>query len=221
MKRLSAVFLMSDASGQKTCDLARQAGIDLGAVFVNDADALERVFAKSHDLLLSFGTGVIVPAQILAMPGLLALNVHAASPQYPGRDPHHFAVYDGAAQYGATMHYMTQSVDAGPIIGTELFDVPAGISPSELLDLANEAGWKLIKRFFDAYKAQGAPAPLDGLSWGKRKSTRKMFLEMCRIDTSMPKEEIARRYKATAMPGYRNLYVDLHGYRFRIEAPAE
>jgi methionyl-tRNA formyltransferase len=221
MKRLNAVFLMSVASGQRACDLARQAGVDLDVVFVNDVDALERAFSIRHDLLLSFGTGVIVPARILAMPGLLALNVHAASPQYPGRDPHHFAVYDGATQYGATMHYMTQSVDAGPIVDTELFDVPAGVTPSGLLDLANEAGWKLIKRFFAAYKnAQGAPGPLDGLSWGQRKSTRKMFLEMCRIDPSMPKEEITRRYKATAMPGYRNLYVDLHGYRFRIEEPA-
>lgn len=217
MKHLSAVFLMSDASGQRVCDLARQAGFDVDAVFVNDLDALERVFAKRHNLMLSFGTGVIVPAWILAMPGLLAVNVHAASPQYPGRDPHHFAVYDGATYYGATMHYMTQSVDDGPIIDTELLDVPAGVTPSDLLDLANEAGWKLIKRFFAAYQAQGAPVPLDGLSWGMRKSTRKMFLEMCRIDPSMPKEEIERRYKATAMPGYRNLYVDLHGYRFRIE----
>ncbi len=220
MKRLSAVFLMSDASGHRICDLAKQACVDLDAVFVNDLDALERTFSMRHDLLLSFGTGVIVPAWILEMTGLLAANVHAASPQYPGRDPHHFAVYDGATQYGATMHYMTQSVDAGPIIDVEFFNVPTTVSPFALLDLANEAGWKLIGRFFTAYQSEGAPVPLGGHAWGKSKSTRKMFLEMCRIDPSMPQEEIDRRYRATAMPGYRNLYVDLHGYRFRIEDPA-
>lgn len=220
MKRLSAVFLMSDASRNRIFDLVKQACVDLDVVFVNDSNALERAFTMRHDLLLSFGTGVIVPAWILEMTNLLAVNVHAASPQYPGRDPHHFAVYDGATQYGATMHYMTQSVDAGPIIDVEFFDVPTTVSPFALLDLANEAGWKLISRFFTAYQSEGAPVPLDGHAWGKRKSTRKMFLEMCRIDPSMPQEEIDRRYRATAMPGYRNLYVDLHGYRFRIEDSA-
>lgn len=221
MRRVSAVLLMPEVSGIKSRDLAIQAGVDLDVVIVNDLDALERAFSTQHDLLLSFSTGVIVPARILEMPNLLALNVHAASPQYPGRDPHHFAVYDEAKQYGATMHYMVQSVDAGPIVDVKLFDVPSAVTPSGLLELANEAGWQLIQRFFKRYAELGAPHPLDGMAWGERKSTRKMFLELCRIEPAMPKEEIERRKKATAMPGYRNLYIDIHGYRFRIEEPAK
>jgi hypothetical protein len=37
----------------------------------------------------------------------------------------------------------------------------------------------------------------------------------------MPKEEIKRRLKATAIPGFRNLYLDLHGHRFRIQDAKE
>lgn len=219
MKCLSTVLLMTEEGGRHACDLAARTGTELDVTIVNDLESLYCSFSTRKDLLLSFGSGVIVPAWILQTPGLLAVNVHAASPNYPGRDPHHFAVYDGATQYGATMHCMTDSVDAGPIIDTELFDVPADITPSELLDLANKAGWKLISRFFKRYRKVEAPAPVADMKWGQRKSTRKMFLDMCRIDPSMPKEEIERRYKATAMPGYRNLYIDLHGYRFRIEEP--
>ena len=217
MKKLSAVFLMSDTSGKKAHDLAQEAGIDLDVVILNDLNSLEHAFSTPHNLLLSFGTGVIVPSWILAIPKLLAMNVHPASPRYPGRDPHHFAIYDGAKQYGATIHYMTQKVDAGAITDVELFDVPINISPFKLLELANDAGWKLIDRFFTVYKKQGAPLQLKNISWGSRKSTREMFLEMCRIDLTMSPDEIARRFRSTAMPGYNNLYIDLHGHRYRIE----
>jgi len=217
MKNLSAVFLMSEADGKAAHDLAKKAGVDLDIVILNDLNALEHAFSTPRDLLLSFGTGVIVPPWILAIEGLLALNVHAASPEYPGRDPHHFAVYDGVKQYGATMHYMRQGVDAGAITDVELFDVPTDISPFELLELANDACWKLINRFFSSYKNQCAPFRLDNVVWGSRRSTRKLFLELCRVDFSMSQDEIARRLRATTMPGYKNLYIDLHGFRFRIE----
>ncbi|MCP5268577.1 MAG: hypothetical protein H6943_05990 [Zoogloeaceae bacterium] len=217
MKRLSAVLLMPDEVGQKTCSIAAKEGVALDAVIVNDLPALESAFSIRRELLLSFGTGVIVPSWILDLMGGTALNIHAASPLYPGRDPHHFAVYDGATEYGATMHFMSQNVDAGPIVDVELFQVPAQTTPANLLAQANEAGWLLITRFFERFLDQGAPVPKTGFEWGLRKTTRKMFQELCRIDPSMSKQELERRYRATAMPGFRNLYLDLHGYRFRID----
>lgn len=220
MQRLNTVLLMSKDSGKHAQYLAMEAGIRLDVSIVDNLDALEAAFSTRRDLLLSFGTGVIVPTWILEKPELLALNVHAASPQYPGRDPHHFAIYDGATQYGATMHYMTKNVDAGPIVDVELFDVQPDSTPFDLLNAANKAGWILIKRFFERYDEYGAPKSITDVSWSGYKSTRKMFQELCRIDARMPKVEIERRYKASAMLGYRNLYIDIHGYRFRIEGLA-
>lgn len=222
MKHLSAVLLMSEATGKKTQDLAIKAGVKLDAKVVDELDALQSAFTTRQDLLLSFGTNVIVPEWILKKQGLIACNVHAASPQYPGRDPHHFAIYDQAKQYGATLHYMTHNVDAGSIIDVELFDVELRTTtPSGLLNLAKESAWALIKRFFERYIEYGAPKAMSGMSWGTRKTTRKMFLDLCRINQSMPKEEIERRYRATAMPGYKNLFIDIHGFRFRIDELAE
>lgn len=221
MKHVRAVLLMSSESAQQVCGLARKEGIYLEAAVAGTKPALLEAFSSQQDLLLSFGTSIIVPEAILSVPYLLALNVHAASPLYPGRDPHHFAAYDGATEYGATMHYMTRAVDEGPIVDVELFDVPASVTPSELLARANNAGWSLIARFFERFSEHGAPTPMPGLAWGPRKTTRKMFLELCRIDPAITKEEIKRRLKATAIPGFRNLYLDLHGHRFRIEDAKE
>jgi methionyl-tRNA formyltransferase len=216
MKTLRAVLLMEQNSGAHACQLASAAGITMNAEVVNNMAALSRAFENPPDLLLSFGTSVIVPASFLESPDLLALNVHAASPDYPGRDPHHFAVYDGVKLYGATMHFMTSQVDAGQIVNVRLFDVPAGITPVHLLEMANEAAWALIERLFVMIASGAELQIIPGIFWGQRKTTRKMFLELCRVDSSISKTEFSRRLLATSMPGYDNLYVELHGYRFRM-----
>ena len=218
MKTLHAVLLMSDESGARLCRLANTIGISLKAEVAGDLPTLTRKFDDPQTLLLSFGTSVIVPAPLLEQPGLLALNVHAASPDYPGRDPHHFAVYDGATKYGATVHFMTSKVDAGPIVDMELFDVPTDATPASLLDQANQAAWVLLERLLEKLAGEKALAPLAGASWGTRKTTRKMFIELCRVDASMTVVEFASRLRATSMPGYSNLYMEVHGHRFRIES---
>ena len=168
-------------------------------------------------MLLSFGTGVIVPKSITHLPNITALNIHAASPEYPGRDPHHFAAYLGTRKYGATLHYMTDKVDDGPIVDVELFDIPLDASAALLLEKANEAAIELMKRFFKSYVSKGAPIARGDIVWGANKSTRAKFMELCRIDCDMTETEFLRRLKATTMPGYNNLYIDIHGYRFRLE----
>lgn len=217
MKNLRTVLLMEAESGERTCHLANAAGVTLEAEVVNDLSALNCAFDNSPELLLSFGTSVIVPTPLLDRPGLLALNIHAASPDYPGRDPHHFAVFDGAARYGATMHFMNPKVDAGAIVDVQLFNVPAEVTPSSLLDLANQSAWVLVERFFRKLAEGRVLCPMESVCWGKRKTTRKMFLDLCRVDGNMSEYEFNRRLRATSMPGYNNLYTEVHGYRFRME----
>lgn len=218
MKNLRTVLLMDSNSALRVRQLANLSGIELNAEVVCDQASLFLAFEDPPDLLLSFGTGIIVPERLLGLPGLLAFNVHAASPCYPGRDPHHFAVYDGVTQYGATLHYMTALVDAGQIVDVMLFDVPSEITPLRLLELANEAAWILVGRLFKKLALGETLSPVKGLSWGNRKTTRKMFLELCKVDASMTAVEFARRLRATNMPGYNNLYMELHGYRFHTDS---
>src|SRR5215467_13519659 len=45
-----------------------------------------------------------------------AYNVHPGTPDFPGRDPWHFARYEGRREIGATLHRMTARVDAGEIL---------------------------------------------------------------------------------------------------------
>jgi methionyl-tRNA formyltransferase len=221
MKRVKAVLLMTPSTAKVARLFAESAGIDLDAAVVGDLRALESACNGSTQLLLAFGTGVIVPAHVLALPGLLALNIHGASPDFPGRDPHHFAQYQGVRRYGATLHFMHEAVDAGPIVDLELFDVEQGATPAMLLAGANQEGTVLMQRFFAAYARDVVPRADPSLRWGPRKSRRQDFLELCRVHPDMDEREFLRRLEATSMPGYNNLYMDLHGFRFRLEDRAE
>lgn len=189
------------------------------AVRVDSREDLAAAFEQPQDAVISFGTGVIVPASILARDGLVAVNVHAASPQYPGRDPHHFAVFEDAAEYGATLHYMTRQVDTGPIIDVESFAVPHGARPVDLLRLANEAGFVLLDRLFDALRSTGRPRQVGTGAWANHRYTRAEFLALCRMDCHMPLSELRRRLRAVEMPGHANAYLEVHGNRFRFEGP--
>ncbi len=212
-----AIFLMPDEFAELAHSMGGGCGLNITSIAVNSLAELQSACVQPFDLLLSFGTGVIVPKSIIHLPNITALNIHAASPEYPGRDPHHFAAYQGAKEYGATLHYMTHKVDAGPIVDVELCDVPQEVSAAFLLEKANEAAIELMKRFFMGYASRGAPFPRNDIVWGANKSTRAKFMELCRIDCDMSEAEFLRRLKATTMPGYNNLYINIHGYRFRLD----
>ena len=45
------------------------------------------------------------------------VNIHPSLlPRYPGLDTHKRAIADGAKEHGATLHFVTRDLDAGPVI---------------------------------------------------------------------------------------------------------
>jgi methionyl-tRNA formyltransferase len=215
-------ILASEEAAEKVITIAD--GFDSSWAFkcADSSGALAHHFqTEEYDLLLSYATSVIVPGWILDKPNLIAVNIHAASPQYPGRDPHHFAVYDEATQYGATLHFMTESVDAGPIIDVELFDVPDGVRPIDLLDKGCEAACRLLGKYLAIFLSGKTPASNPDLAWAGKKRSRKDFLELCGIDAGISEEEFEKRQRACQMPGYDNLYTVIQGRRFKMETGLE
>jgi len=166
------------------------------------------------DFLLSFCTNVIVPADVIATLRDRAINIHPAAPDYPGRDPHHFAFIDGVKRYGATAHRMTETVDAGEIYEVEWFDVPEGSAPHDIMQLADAAGLRLAKRVIAAV-GRGETLTANGLEWGTRKTSRNDFKRLCRISPIAHEAEFKRRMAAVANPKYNNAFVNLHGRVFR------
>lgn len=184
--------------------------------FAFNKDQLLQLFERegaSFDYLISFSTSIIVPKDCLQRPNQINLNIHAASPDYPGRDPHHYAIYDGVNTYGATLHFMSERVDDGLIIDVEYFIFEPVIKPLELMKLADESAWILIRRLIQSIN-KGQQLKPNGLEWSGVKRSRSDFNRYCKIDLHMDESEVSRRIKAFHVEGHNNLYTEVCGRKF-------
>ncbi|MDR2416829.1 MAG: GNAT family N-acetyltransferase [Holosporales bacterium] len=170
---------------------------------------------KENDMLLSFGHGDIVPPSVLSL-FKTAINVHPASPAYPGRDAHFYAAYDGVTEYGATAHVMTPKVDDGEILDIELVSVKKDSSGMELLEIANSCAFALMERLFMCEFNKDIRKK--GISWGERKTKRADLPVTCKILSTDSAEEVERKFRAFQKGSpFKNLYIDVYGFRFRFE----
>lgn len=145
--------------------------------------------------LVAFVFPEIVPAGVLQRLGYGAYNFHPGPPEYPGWVPAAFALYDGAVQFGATLHEVTERVDSGTICDVEAFAVPPECDLQGLESLAYTACLRLFERWAEALASPLHPPRLP-LHWGTRKCTRKLFAEMSRIPEGASEEERRRRARA-------------------------
>lgn len=216
---MSYLILTSEGLKERFIQEAIAAGLSMDdLVFAfNKEDLRNRFDDYGHfSFLISFSTSVIIPSEYITISEQVSVNIHAASPNYPGRDPHHYAVYDGAKYYGATLHYMTSKVDAGDIIDVELFDFDNSVKPYELMQMADEAAWKLIQKLFKSISSN-SELPISEYHWSGKKRSRKDFEDFCRIDSSIDKQELQRRVKAFHVDGYTNLFTKIHGMKFHYK----
>jgi methionyl-tRNA formyltransferase len=151
---------------------------------------------RGSSRLIAFGSPVIVPASYLKTLGFGAYNIHPGPPSHPGWAPTCFAVYDGATTLGATAHEMVAKVDAGPIVGTELFDADPGKTTDELREQALVAALYLFKALAPALVTSNQPLPVRPIGWGAVKRTRKDLAAMCRMSRHLDPIESARRIRA-------------------------
>ena len=81
-------------------------------------DVLETVRAWSPDLGVVAAYGKIIPPDLLAVPRLGMINVHASLlPHYRGVAPVHRAVIDGVNETGVTIMRVVEELDAGDMLG--------------------------------------------------------------------------------------------------------
>jgi methionyl-tRNA formyltransferase len=171
--------------------------------------------------LIAFTTGVIVPARILDALGYGAYNFHPGPANYPGWAPAHFALYDGATQFGATAHVMEARVDCGAIVGVESFEIPNGIEVRGLEQMAFVRLAYLFWRMSRDIACSAAPLPLVGISWSGVKSTKRMYAAMCDMPADIQPGEMKRRIRAFH-DDFRGipLTVTLNGIRFQLAGKA-
>jgi methionyl-tRNA formyltransferase len=96
---------------------AQAAGVAvLQPVRIRDDEFLRAVRAMNLDLGVVAAYGKILPDDLLAIPRLGMINVHASLlPEYRGAAPVHRAVIDGRTETGVTIMRVVRELDAGPM----------------------------------------------------------------------------------------------------------
>lgn len=86
-----------------------------------------------------------LPAELLRLPRLGALNVHPSLlPANRGPDPLFWTFYHGDDMTGVTVHLMDETLDTGPVLAQEAIMLPEGISEARLERICAEVGGRLL-----------------------------------------------------------------------------
>lgn len=171
--------------------------------------------------LAAFASPVVVPAKVLNQLGYGAYNFHPGSPRFPGLAPSHFAHYQQATEFGATAHVMAERVDAGAIVGVELFRVPVNATARRLEELAYVHLARIFWLLAKALATQIEPLTELPIRWGGQKSSRRLFAAMCDIPLDISKEEFDRRINAFSDNHFGIVpTISLHGMQFQLMTTA-
>src|SRR4029077_17765717 len=114
---------------------------------IKDPQAIEELRALKPDVIVVVAYGPILPRDVLEIPRLACLNLHASLlPRWRGAAPIQAAVAAGDCETGITVMYMDEGLDTGDILlqrnveilpndtGESLRDRLAQIAPEALLE---------------------------------------------------------------------------------------
>jgi methionyl-tRNA formyltransferase len=166
--RIALIFTHADSPTeeiwfQSVRGLAEQHAIPCETTDINLPENVERVRALAPAFLFSFYYRTMIKTELLALPRLGALNLHGSLlPRYRGRVPVNWAVINGEAETGATLHYMVEKPDAGDIVDQERVGILFTDTAQDVFFKVADAAVTVIARAWPLLQQEKAPRlPMD------------------------------------------------------------
>lgn len=129
---------------------------------------LEAVDAYEPDLIVLAGFLVVIPAAMIAKYRNRIINIHPSlipsfcGTGYYGLKVHEAALARGVKVVGATVHFVDEGTDTGPIILQKAVEVQDGDTPKVLQQrVMEQAEWKILPEAIDLI-AHGKIQVIDG-----------------------------------------------------------
>jgi formyltetrahydrofolate deformylase len=101
-----------------------------------DANAeIQRIFADVHGdtMVLARYMQILSPELCAALAGKIINIHHSFLPSFAGAKPYHQAYTRGVKLIGATCHYVTSELDAGPIVEQDVIRIDHSDSPDDMV----------------------------------------------------------------------------------------
>jgi methionyl-tRNA formyltransferase len=162
---------------------------------IKDRQATEEIRALQPDVIVVMAYGQILPREVLEIPNLACLNLHASPlPRWRGAAPIQAAIAAGDPETAITVMYMAEGLDTGDILLQRRVSVRSNDTGGSLHDrLARIAPEALIEALQLLGKGDAPRIPQDGsLATYAPKLTR----DNGKIDWSAPAEMIERKIRA-------------------------
>src|SRR5438093_2936389 len=162
---------------------------------IKDRQPIEEVCALRPDAIVVMAYGQILPREVLEIPSVACLNLHASLlPRWRGAVPIQAAIAAGDCETGITVMYMAEGLDTGDMLLQRKIDISPTDTGGSLHDrLAQIAPAALIDSLGLLASGTAPRIPQDNdLATYAPKLTR----DDGKIDWSEPAEAIARKIRA-------------------------
>lgn len=168
------------------------------------------------DLFIVVAYGEIMKQDLLDMPKIGCINVHASLlPKYRGAAPIQRAIMNGENETGITIMHMVKKMDAGDIILQKKVTIGHETTAGDLTETLMETGSEcLLKVLADFAKGKETRIPQN-----EEEATYapKLELEDCQIDWNLPAEQIHNLVRgANPNPGAW-CFVNVRGEQKRLK----
>jgi len=220
---VKCVFTMPDrprGRGQKETmtpvkQLALKAGIPIHAPqsFRKEPGLVELIEGYAPNLLVVVAYGHILPAPILEIPTMGAINLHASLlPRHRGPSPIHFALLSGDAVTGNTVMLMNSRMDEGDVLAVDSLAIASEDTYLTLHDRLARSGAVLLNNTLKSYiKGDLSSVPQDH---SKATYTTKITPDLARINWTKSAPELLQTIRAfSPAPG---AWFEFKNERFKI-----
>jgi len=113
---------------------------------IKSPEGVAALKALAPDIIVTAAFGQILSKEILDIPRLGCINVHASLlPKYRGAAPIQWAIINGETKSGVTIMYMDVGLDTGDIISAREVDIGEDTTGGELYETLADVGAKLLK----------------------------------------------------------------------------
>lgn len=111
------------------------------------SEGVEKLKSLKPDLMITCAFGQILSQEILDIPSLGVINVHASLlPKYRGASPIHYAILNGEKKTGITIMKTDIGIDTGDIIYQEETEIKENETCGELFDRLSVLGASCIEK---------------------------------------------------------------------------
>ena len=124
----------------------------------NNVEFIEEIKKINPDVICVVAYGKILPKELLEIPKLGCINVHASLlPKYRGAAPIQWAVLNGDKTTGITTMYMDEGMDTGDMILKEEVEIGKDETTGELWDRLAVIGGNLLVKTLQLIEKGEAP----------------------------------------------------------------